>query len=106
MRVIKFTNQWAKDLKKVKQYPDYKANKLDAYQKMIAAGEPLPPSAKDHPLAKHNSGMYKGLRDFHLSPNLCVLYNIGEDEVVFYRIGKHNILGLTEMVTEKLSVKF
>ena len=94
MKSVKFTKQWYKDLKKVIKYPEYKEKKLNIFIDMLATGDPLPPNAHDHALASNSA--FKGIRNFHLAPNLCVLYKLSNDEIILYRIGKHNNLSLTE----------
>jgi addiction module RelE/StbE family toxin len=106
VKKIKFTNQWAKDLKNVRSYPGYSEAKFAKYRDMLANGEKLPVNCADHPLAKQSPEKYRGLRDFHLSPNICVLYDRTDDEIIFHRIGKHNILGLTEATDLKMHARF
>lgn len=96
MRNIDFSSSFKKDLKKVIKYPDYSQKKFNEYASLLANGQPLPANTKDHPLAKHSPAEYKGFRDYHLAPDIVVIYELKEDSVVFRRIGKHNNLGLTE----------
>lgn len=96
MRNIDFSSSFKKDLKKVIKYPEYNQKKFNEYASLLANGQPLPANTKDHPLAKHSPVEYKGFRDYHLAPDIVVIYELKEDSVVFRRIGKHNNLGLTE----------
>lgn len=96
MRNIDFSSSFKKDLKKVTKYPEYNQKKFNEYASLLANGQPLPANTKDHPLAKHSPAEYKGFRDYHLAPDIVVIYELKEDSVVFHRIGKHNNLGLTE----------
>lgn len=96
MRNIDFSSSFKKDLKKVTKYPEYNQKKFNEYASLLANGQPLPANTKDHPLAKHSPAEYKGFRDYHLAPDIVVIYELKEDSVVFRRIGKHNNLGLTE----------
>ena len=96
MRNIDFSSSFKKDLKKVIKYPEYNQKKFNEYASLLANGQPLPANTKDHPLAKHSPAEYKGFRDYHLAPDIVVIYELNEDSVIFRRIGKHNNLGLTE----------
>ena len=96
MRDIYTTNGFEKDLKKVKTYPNFKANRLKDYIELLAGGNELPANARNHKLSKASPKEYQGLYDFHVSPDICVIYKIDDSSVVMVRIGKHNNLGLTE----------
>lgn len=96
MRNIDFSSSFKKDLKKVIKYLEYNQKKFNEYASLLANGQSLPTNAKDHPLAKNSPAEYKGFRDYHLAPDIVVIYELKEDSVVFRRIGKHNNLGLTE----------
>jgi len=67
---------------------------------LLVNNEQLPKSAHNHPLSKSSPKKYKGLWDFHIAPDICVLYENNNDSIVLTRIGKHNNLGLTEDLTK------
>ena len=96
MRKLIYSSKFNKDLKKVKKYPEYSDKKFSEYVNLLMQGKPLPANAKDHPLARHSPVEYKGFRDFHLAPDIVVVYRIINDVIEIARIGKHNNLGLTE----------
>jgi mRNA interferase YafQ len=96
LREILYTNAFAKDLKKVKSYPSFNGDKFKGYVDDLANGNQLPMSAKNHKLSKSSPKEYKGMYDFHISPDICVVYNITPVSIKLIRIGKHNNLGLTE----------
>lgn len=98
MKRIIWRNSFKKDLKTVKNYPNFNNEKFKQYVNDLANNKKLPNKAKDHKLSKSSPKEYKGLRDFQLAPDICVLYSINDDEIILYRIGKHNILGLTENI--------
>lgn len=106
MRKILYTNKFKKDLKAVKKYPQFNADVLKSYVSMKASFKELPDKAKDHKLSKSSPQEYSGLSDFHISPDICVIYGMTEDTITLYRIGKHNNLNLTETVLEKTLRKF
>jgi len=58
--------------------------------KMIAAGETLAESYKDHPL----KGKYTGCRECHITPDWLLIYEIADDELILYltRTGTHSDL--------------
>lgn len=94
MRDILYTSTFKKDLKKVRSYPEFKADKLKSYVNKLANGENLPDSARNHKMAGNSS--FKGFYNFHLAPNIVVLYKIDNISISLFRIGKHNHLGLIE----------
>ena len=96
MREILYTNAFKKDLKKVKAYPNFKADKLKFFVNKLANGEELPESAKNHKMATNSH--FKGFYNFHVAPDIAVLYKIDETHISLFRIGKHNNLGLTEEI--------
>ena len=96
MKTIKYTNQFKKDTKLVKQYKSFSEETFKNYVDLLASGYKLPDNTKDHALSKSSPKHYRGLRDFHLSPDICVVYDINDGEIVLHRIGKHNNLKLTE----------
>ena len=102
MKKIKHTPQFKKDGKKVEQYKNFDPNTLDYYVNLLADGRRLPEKCRDHKLSKSSPKEYRGLRDFHLTPDICVIYDITETTVTLHRIGKHNNLNLTEELVEKL----
>ena len=98
MRDILYTNAFKKDLKLVKSYREFKPDRLKEYITLIAEGNNLPENAKNHKLSKSSPEKYRGLYDFHVAPDICVVYKLDKDTLTLVRIGKHNNLGLTEML--------
>lgn len=98
MREIYYTSAFNKDLKTVKNYPAFKSEKLKLFVGMLAAGEKLPESARDHKMKITSPKRYQGMRDFHVAPDIVVVYKIDEISISLIRIGKHNYLGLTEAI--------
>lgn len=100
MKIALYTNAFKKDIKKVSQYKSFNDKLFDEYTEILLKGKPLPANTKDHALSKSSPTRYKGLRDFHLAPDICVIYKQTLDSIVFHRIGKHNNLGLTENLVD------
>ena len=98
MRKVFPTPRFNKDLKLVKKHERYAKIKtnLERYINMLINGETLPPEAKNHPLSKASPKEYKGCWDFHVIPDIVVVYRMDKDALYLLRIGKHNNLGLTE----------
>lgn len=96
MKDIFYSSTFKKDLKKVKRYNNFKPDKFKNFVEKLAAGEKLPESACDHALSAASPKKYQGMRDFHLAPDICVIYNMDASSISLIRIGQHNHLGLTE----------
>lgn len=99
MKTILRTNAFKKDLKRVINYKGYKKEKLSDYVNKLANSENLPANAKDHKLSPASPKEYHTARDFHLSPDIVVVYKRTDDAIELLRIGKHNDLGLTENIS-------
>ena len=98
MRKVVPTTKFNRDFKRAVKTVTFKKNKakFDKYVNMLMSGEKLPPESKNHPLAKHSPEEYHGCWDFHVAPDICVVYRMKEDTFELIRIGQHNDLGLTE----------
>ena len=90
-------NTFVKDLKSIKDYPEYKKNadKLDQYVDMIARGEPLPVNLKNHKLAPSSPGELSKCRSFHLETDIVVIYRNDGPNVELIHIGKHSKTRMT-----------
>lgn len=95
MKEVEFTNKFNKLLKTASKYPEFNADKLNNYIDMLRRGEKLPEKVRDHKLSKSSSAEYKDCREFHLSPDLLVVYKLFDDKIELVSIGKHNTLRLT-----------
>lgn len=95
MRQIKYTKSFKDDMKKIRSYRGYDANKLADLVNLIAAGEQLDTKYADHKMVKQSRAEYIGCREFHLASDICVVYSADKDTVYLHRIGKHNQLRLT-----------
>lgn len=96
MKEILYSNNFKKDLRKVEKYSSFKKDKLKSFVEKLAAGESLPASAKNHKLAPSSPKKYSGMYDFHIAPDIVVIYKNDDSAIILVRIGKHNQLGLTE----------
>lgn len=89
MYTVKPTARFQKDVKlAVKR--GYQLDLLTAVIKILAAGETLDKSYKDHPL----KGKYTGCRECHVTPDWLLIYEIADDALILYltRTGTHSDL--------------
>ena len=89
MYTIKPTARFQKDLKRI-QKRGYDVSLLTEVVKKLALGESLPPKNKDHFL----TGNFEGCREFHITPDWLLIYEIAEDSLFLYltRTGTHSDL--------------
>lgn len=99
MRNIKIKGKFKKELRVVSNYPEYDERLLDKYIQMLQRGEKLPENVRDHKLSKSSNSEYKDCREFHLAPDLLVIYKLFNDNIELVSIGKHNTLRLTSSLT-------
>ena len=87
--IIKTTNKFQKDLKRV-QKRGYDLNLLKEIIKKLANGETLPEKNKDHFL----TGNYAGKRECHITPDWLLIYEIDGENLFLYltRTGTHSDL--------------
>ncbi|MBO7485955.1 MAG: type II toxin-antitoxin system YafQ family toxin [Spirochaetaceae bacterium] len=83
---LRFTNQFKKDFK-LAQKRGYDLSEFETLVNKLRSGEPLDPKYKDHSLSNN----WKNHRDFHLHPDLVVIYCIKETEIILemVRMGSH-----------------
>lgn len=101
MRRVEVSTKFEKDLKRVRKQPRFDEPLLKKLLDSLFFGETLEQKYKDHKLAKHSRPEFQGCRDFHLTPNICVVYYIDKDVLRLVRIGSHQDLGLTEELHRK-----
>jgi mRNA interferase YafQ len=61
---------------------------VEAVVARLAAGGPLAPHHRDHPL----KGNWKGCRDCHVRGDLVLIYSLGPATLKLHRIGSHSEL--------------
>ena len=101
MKKLTLTNKYKRQWKEVSTYSSYDDTLLKEYITKLQNNEKLPENARDHKLANHSRSEYQGCRDFHLTPDIVVVYKIDKDEVELVAIGKHNKLKLTSSLNYK-----
>ena len=86
---LRFTLQFKKDYK-LAQRSGYDLSEFEKIVNLLRNRLPLDAKYKDHPL----KGKLKNHRDFHLHPDLVVIYRIIKDELILemIRMGTHSDL--------------
>ena len=86
---LRFTNQFKKDYK-LAQKRGYDLSEFQEIVDKLRNREPLDPKYKDHPLSNN----WKNHRDFHLHPDVVVIYCIKNNNLILemLRMGSHSDL--------------
>ena len=89
MYKVRPTTRFQKDVKLAAKR-GYQLDLLTSAVKMLAAGELLAESYKDHPL----KGKYTGCRECHIAPDWLLIYEIADEQLILYltRTGTHSDL--------------
>jgi mRNA interferase YafQ len=84
MRAVRRTTQFKRDIKRMgkrgKQFAE-----IRRVIERIAAGEPLEPRHRDHPLL----GGHAGARECHVEPDWLLIYERTDTELILIRTGTH-----------------
>ncbi|VAW71850.1 conserved hypothetical protein [hydrothermal vent metagenome] len=81
------TKAFVRDLSKAKM-SDKHFTKFIAFLHALSAGTKLPVEAKDHSL----SGEWNDFREFHVSGDILVIYQIEKEVIKLVRLGTHSQL--------------
>ena len=86
---LRFTNQFKKDYK-LAQKRGYDLSEFQEIVDKLRNREPLDPTYKDQPLSNN----WKNHRDFHLHPDVVVIYCIKNNNLILemVRMGSHSDL--------------
>lgn len=95
-RNIVMSTNFTKHLKKVSKYPKFDADAMNALIKDICKGKQIPAKHKNHKLSHNSPKVYQGAYDFHLVPNIAIVYRFEGNNLILIDIGSHQDLGLTE----------
>ena len=87
--IIERTSQFKKDFKQVKSR-GCDLNELKAVIRILANGDDLPKSNKDHAL--NTSKNYKGMRECNIRPDWLLVYSINKTTLILrlIRTGSHS----------------
>ena len=83
----RYSAAFKRDYKRLKKRK-YDLNALKQTVSLLASGEPLPQSCRDHALV----GQYAGCRECHIAPDWLLVYEIRQQELILYltRTGSHS----------------
>ena len=87
MRIIRATTRFRRDLKRIIR-PGKDTRKLEDLVELIAKGDPLADTYKDHALL----GEWHGYRDAHIEPDWLLVYRIQGDVISLEATGTHSDL--------------
>lgn len=83
----RFSTKFKGDLKKY-QYNKSILKEFNDVLKMLIKQQKLPEKFRDHDL----SGNYKGYREYHVKPDVLLVYRTDAEILYLYRIGSHSEL--------------
>lgn len=87
MRSVVLKSQFRRDFRKWIAGTVFETE-LRVTMERIAAGLPLEPKHRDHPLG----GKWQGCRDCHVRGDLVLIYSLTPELAVFHRVGSHSEL--------------
>ncbi len=87
MKRVSQTTQFARDIKKMRKRGK-DLGKLEAVVRQLAAGIPLDPKHRDHPLV----GEWKPSHDCHVEPDWILIYTADNESLRLERTGTHSDL--------------
>lgn len=89
MLTIKYQTAFKRDYKRIKKR-GYNIRLLEQVIALLAEGQELPASYRDHAL----TGDYSGCRECHIAPDWLLVYEVLQDELLLYltRTGTHSDL--------------
>lgn len=87
---VHYSQRFKKSLKKVRQLPSFKTERLRVAISKLATGEALPANYHDHQL----TGNLLSFRGCHLAPDILLIYQIDNDMLILslVNIGSHQTL--------------
>ena len=87
MLTIKYQAAFKRDYKRIKKR-GYNIRLLEQVIALLAEGQELPASYRDHAL----TGDYSGCRECHIAPDWLLVYEVLQDELLLYltRTGTHS----------------
>jgi mRNA interferase YafQ len=87
---VVYSRLFKKSLKRVKQLPGFKAERLKQAITLLASGERLPAQFRDHKL----TGNLKEYRECHIAPDILLIYSIDDGVLMLtlVNMGSHSEL--------------
>ena len=66
---VHYTNRFKKSVKRIKQTPSFKTEKLKEIISLLSDGQPLPQNYRDHRL----TGNLRTFRECHIAPDILII---------------------------------
>jgi mRNA interferase YafQ len=85
--ITDFTRQFKKDFKKY-QHKQKVIDDLNDVLEILVNERQMPEKYQDHPL----TGNYKGSREYHIKPDVLLVYYVSDGVLTIQRIGSHSEL--------------
>ncbi len=85
--ILSQTKGFSRDIKKTKM-SDKHFTLFIRYLNFLSHGDELPPEAKDHAL----KGEWADFREFHISGDLLLIYQVENEVIKLVRLGSHSQL--------------
>jgi mRNA interferase YafQ len=87
MYTVKLTRLYKKSLKRIKFSGDKSAlTEIEEVVDVLSTGKKLSLAYKDHYLG----GDYKGYRECHIRPDLLLVYQISDNDLILVNVGSHS----------------
>jgi mRNA interferase YafQ len=85
---VHYSKRFIKSLKRVKQLPGFKAERLKEVIRLLSCGEKLPTVCRDHRLTGHMNTY----RECHLAPDILLMYEIDDGilTLTLVNVGNHS----------------
>ena len=95
---ISHSTRFKKSYKKVSKYQKFKKAEFEKVVTTLQERQPLDKKYDDHKTSKSSFPEIQGMRILHISPNICLIYKVMDDDklIYLYDIGSHQDTGLTE----------
>ena len=83
-----YTKQFKNDIKRVQKQKIAFEQELRTIVELLLEGQVMPAKYRDHRLA----GKLSSCRDCHIRPDLLLLYQISNNDIILQRLGSHSEL--------------
>ncbi len=87
---VVYSRRFVKSLKRVRNAPAFRAEKLTMAINLISTQSPMPEQFRDHAL----TGNMSGYRECHIASDILLVYELNDDilELLLINIGSHSQL--------------
>ena len=84
MRPVRYSGRFRKDFRRIERRK-YDLNRLDEILLLRRQDDPLPPSARPHPL----KGAWRNYSECHVAPDWLLIYKLVGEELLLAATGTH-----------------